>query len=223
MTELEVKVKDGKIYLPKSFVSFYPNQKEVILWFRQTGYSKLLHDLGLTLEESKDLEERSNQIVCIRTNGMFDEFLDTTKKVFGTEPDQVYKTKLVLDAIYDDCIDLKFDKMYARVPIGYSNFSAGEFICIISSTDKEVYAEVWDKAVWEKIKTYLIENKKVTKSEFEKYVAPRKKKVKVEQIKKTTNDEDTKKENVVEEKEEEKPVRKMTKEEMLRELSKHGL
>ena len=59
----------------------------------------------------------------------------------------------------------------------------------------------------------MIENQKVTKSEFKKYVAPRKKKVKVEQIKETTkqDDEDTKKENVVEEKEEEKPVRKMTK------------
>ena len=100
MTELEIKVKDGKIYLPKSFAGLYKNQKEVILWFRQTGYSKLLHDLGLTKEESENLEQHSNQIVCIRTDVMFDEFLASIKKVFENEQENlIQKSK---DLAYED-------------------------------------------------------------------------------------------------------------------------
>lgn len=169
MTELEIKVKDGRLYFSKSINQLYPDTDRLVLWFRKVNYSKLLKDIGLSVQEAKSLLPHSNEIVSVKTRK---EFFTLLKKdipeIFKEDEHKKHKIERSIRIICADSRSYDFTQSYVKAPEAFSNiFCAGSFVLIVSQDGKS--AEIWDSDVWQNIKAYLIENKKARKKDFEKF------------------------------------------------------
>lgn len=161
MTELEVKVKDGKITFPKKFLDFYPSEEKLYCWFQQDGYSKLLHSLGLSSQESDELECKSNQVVSVITEKQYVNALRSFKNILKEKKITRAELEIIQRHIGRDSVDMNLKSLNIEAPSKYTNFINGEWVCVLTETQNGCYAEIWEKFVWERLKTYLIEQKKL--------------------------------------------------------------
>ena len=171
MTELEIKVVAGKLYFPKDLNKIFQDNQKIITWFCTGKYSSLLSKLGLSHKEIDNLVSKSNQFVIVEDHDKFLSFLQKDVKMLASKNDKPALTYAkYLRGICRYCADYEVGSTTSvSAPKIYTNFNCGSFILISYEHNNSVATEIWEKEVWEKIKSYLIEKKKLKKKDITLY------------------------------------------------------
>lgn len=179
MTELEIKVKGGKIYFPKALNKVYPDNQKLVAWFCKGKYSNLLSKLGLSHEEIDTLAGKSNQFIILEEHDNFLSFLQKDVKALADENEHPSLTYAkYLRGICRYCDDYVVgSKNPVVAPKVFTNFQVdGDYILISYNHNNNVCCEVWKQEIWETIKQHLIQENKLSVNPEQKPKRVKKKK-----------------------------------------------